>query len=196
MPRTPQFNRETALNNALHLFWRQGYHATSMKDIEEAMDMRPGSIYAAFGNKESLFKEALDTYFAMVEDDFKSTIAKQPSVLQGFRQYLKNIAKADESCAPTRACMLVKTLLEFTPEDKAFSEPVHGYLDSIEAMLTETLTEARSRGELSKQSAPEQLARLIQTNVIGLRTMARRNISQSNLEALVDDVVARIIPVN
>ena len=38
MPRTPQFHRETALNNALYLFWRQGYHATSMKDIEEAME--------------------------------------------------------------------------------------------------------------------------------------------------------------
>jgi hypothetical protein len=73
---------------------------------------------------------------------------------------------------------------------------VHAYLDSIEAMFTEALSEAQSRGELSRQSSPEKLARLIQTNVIGLRTMARRSISQSQLEALVDDVVARIIPVN
>jgi len=62
MPRTPKFHRETALNNALKLFWRKGYHATSMKDIEEEMDMRPGSIYAAFGNKEALFKETLEEY--------------------------------------------------------------------------------------------------------------------------------------
>ena len=62
MARTPQFDRDIALNNAMLLFWKQGYHATSMKDIEYALDMRPGSIYAAFGNKESLFNEALRTY--------------------------------------------------------------------------------------------------------------------------------------
>ena len=89
MPRTPQFHRETALNNALQLFWRQGYHATSMKDIEEAMDMRPGSIYAAFGNKESLFKEALDSYFAMVEEDFKNTIASNHRCCRAFASTLK-----------------------------------------------------------------------------------------------------------
>ena len=196
MPRTPQFHRETALNNALYLFWRQGYHATSMKDIEEAMDMRPGSIYAAFGNKEALFKEALDAYFSMVEQNFRETIAKQPSVLQGFRQYLKDIASTGESGAPTKACMLVKTLLEFTPEDKAFSDPVYAYFDSIETMFKSALEDARSRGELSKQSSPGQLARLIQTNVIGLRTMARRSLPQAQLEVLVDDVIARIIPMN
>ena len=160
------------------------------------MDMRPGSIYAAFGNKEALFKETLEEYSSLAEDEFKQALAQKSSVLQGISLYLRNIAVMTETCAPTQACMLVKTLLEFTPEDKAFSEPVHAYLDSIEAMFTEALSEAQSRGELSRQSSPEKLARLIQTNVIGLRTMARRSISQSQLEALVDDVVARIIPVN
>jgi len=194
MPRTPKFHRETALNNALKLFWRKGYHATSMKDIEEEMDMRPGSIYAAFGNKETLFKETLEEYAAFAADEFKQTLAQKSSVLQGLSLYLRNIAVMTANSAPTRACMLVKTLLEFTPEDKAFSDPVQEYLDGFERLFTEAFSEAQQRGEIGRSQSPERLALLLQTNIIGLRTMARRGISESQLESLAEDVIARVIP--
>ncbi|MGB2139878.1 MAG: helix-turn-helix domain-containing protein, partial [Psychrobacter sp.] len=51
MSRTTLYNRQEALDRAVKLFWHKGFHATSLKDIEQALDMRPGSIYAAFGNK-------------------------------------------------------------------------------------------------------------------------------------------------
>ena len=194
MPRTPKFHRETALNNALKLFWRKGYHATSMKDIEEEMDMRPGSIYAAFGNKEALFKETLEEYSSLAEDEFKQALAQKSSVLQGISLYLRNIAVMTETCATTQACMLVKTLLEFTPEDKAFSEPVQSYLDKFEQLFTEAFQQAQQRGEIGSSQSPERLGLLLQTNIIGLRTMARREIPRQQLESLADDIIARIIP--
>ena len=194
MPRTPKFHRETALNNALKLFWRKGYHATSMKDIEEEMDMRPGSIYAAFGNKEALFKETLEEYSSLAEEEFKQALAQKSSVLQGISLYLRNIAVMTETCAPTQTCMLVKTLLEFTPEDKAFSEPVQSYLDKFEQLFTEAFQQAQQRGEIGSSQSPERLGLLLQTNIIGLRTMARREIPRQQLESLADDIIARIIP--
>lgn len=194
MPRTPKFHRETALNNALKLFWRKGYHATSMKDIEEEMDMRPGSIYAAFGNKETLFKETLDEYAALAMDEFRQALSQKSSVLQGISLYLRNIATMTATCAPTKACMLVKTLLEFTPEDKAFSDPARSYLDELEQLFTETFELAQQRGEVGRSQSPARLARLLQTNIIGLRTMARRDIPEQQLANLADDIIARIIP--
>ncbi|RDK82730.1 UNVERIFIED_ORG: TetR family transcriptional regulator [Idiomarina abyssalis] len=194
MPRTPKFHRETALNNALKLFWRKGYHATSMKDIEEEMDMRPGSIYAAFGNKEALFKETLEEYSSLAEEEFKQALAQKSSVLQGISLYLRNIAVVTATCAPTQACMLVKTLLEFTPEDKAFSEPVQSYLEKFEQLFTEAFQQAQQRGEIGSSQSPERLGLLLQTNIIGLRTMARREIPRQQLESLADDIIARIIP--
>ncbi|RUO66999.1 TetR/AcrR family transcriptional regulator [Idiomarina ramblicola] len=194
MPRTPKFHRETALNNALKLFWRKGYHATSMKDIEEEMDMRPGSIYAAFGNKEALFKETLEEYSVLAADDFKQTLAQKSSVLQGLSLYLRNLVVMDAACEPTKACMLVKTLLEFTPEDKAFSDPVRSYLQEFEQLFTDAFELAQQRGEVGRSQSPERLARLLQTNVIGLRTMVRRDIPQEQLANLADDIIARIIP--
>ncbi|MGM0907315.1 MAG: TetR/AcrR family transcriptional regulator [Pseudomonadota bacterium] len=194
MPRTPKFHRETALNNALKLFWRKGYHATSMKDIEEEMDMRPGSIYAAFGNKEALFKETLEKYAALAAEEFEQTLAQRSSILQGISLYLRNIAVMTSNESPTKACMLVKTLLEFTPEDSAFSEPAKAYLDKFERCFTDAFQLAQQRGEIGQAQSPERLARLLQTNIIGLRTMARRGVSQQQLESLADDIIARIIP--
>jgi len=194
MPRTPKFHRETALNNALTLFWRKGYHATSMKDIEEEMDMRPGSIYAAFGNKETLFKETLEEYSQFVVDGFRQALEQKPSVLQGISFYLRWIVTMSDDCVPTKACMLIKTLLEFTPEDKAFSEPVNQYLAELEKEFTEAFELAQQRGEISRLQSPERLARLLQTNIIGLSTMARRGIPQQQLENLAEDIIARIIP--
>ena len=62
MPRATLHNRQDSLERALHLFWQKGFHATSLKDLERTLDMRPGSIYAAFGSKDALFQEALERY--------------------------------------------------------------------------------------------------------------------------------------
>lgn len=194
MPRTPKFHRETALHNALILFWRQGFHATSMKDIEEEMDMRPGSIYAAFGNKEALFKEALVAYSAHATQDFQQTLAQTPSVLQGLSLYLRNIAADTQTTVPTKACMLVKTLLEFTPDDSAFSPLVRQSLDDFQRLFTDAFEQAQQRGEIGSSQSPERLGLLLQTQVMGLRTMARRDFSQQQLECLIEDVIARFIP--
>ncbi|MBC7184501.1 MAG: helix-turn-helix transcriptional regulator, partial [Marinobacter sp.] len=59
MARHARYDRKTALGKAVGLFWEKGYHGSSMKQIEQALDMRPGSIYATFGSKDGLFSEAL-----------------------------------------------------------------------------------------------------------------------------------------
>ena len=63
MPRPIQFNRPDALEQSMNLFWENGYTNTSLQQLGERMDMRPGSLYAAFKNKRQLFFETLDLYF-------------------------------------------------------------------------------------------------------------------------------------
>lgn len=55
MTRAAPYDRETALDAAMALFWDKGFHATSLKDLEAALAMKPGSIYAAFVSKENLY---------------------------------------------------------------------------------------------------------------------------------------------
>jgi AcrR family transcriptional regulator len=60
--RPREFDAEKALNRALMVFWRKGYEGTSLMDLTRAMNINRPSLYAAFGNKESLFRKALDRY--------------------------------------------------------------------------------------------------------------------------------------
>src|SRR5215475_3677477 len=62
--RPREFDADEALDKALHVFWRQGYEGTSLTDLTEAMGISRPSLYAAFGNKEDLFRRALDRYAA------------------------------------------------------------------------------------------------------------------------------------
>ncbi|MGV8985829.1 MAG: TetR/AcrR family transcriptional regulator [Cypionkella sp.] len=60
MTRAAPYDRDTALNAAVSLFWNKGFHATSLKDLETTLHMNPGSIYAAFSSKENLYLLALE----------------------------------------------------------------------------------------------------------------------------------------
>ena len=98
MPRMAAYDRQDCLEKAVTLFWEKGFHATSLKDIEHALDMRPGSIYAAFGNKESLYSQALDLYAGTMGKDFLDNLSSKPP-LKGWQSICANWA----NCAtPTR----------------------------------------------------------------------------------------------
>src|SRR5580658_6972995 len=57
------FDTEEALDRAMLVFWRKGYLGTSLSDLTNAMGIKRPSLYAAFGNKKSLFRKVLDRYF-------------------------------------------------------------------------------------------------------------------------------------
>ncbi|WP_227679846.1 TetR/AcrR family transcriptional regulator [Psychrobacter frigidicola] len=92
MNRATIYNQQDLLEGTLHLFWQKGFHATSLKDLEKALDMRPSSIYEAFGSKDGLFQEALDYYArkAMVELDH--TLNAHSSPLLGLAANLRLLA--------------------------------------------------------------------------------------------------------
>ena len=72
MTRMPAYDRDAALEAAIRLFWAKGYHATSLKDLENALNMRPGSIYAAFKSKQALFLAAMERYFEKMQSGFRA----------------------------------------------------------------------------------------------------------------------------
>jgi len=83
MPRNARHDPDTTVRRAAHLFWERGYHACSLKQLETALDMRPGSIYAAFGSKEALFRSALMAYYDQLREGMTRVLASHDRVLEG-----------------------------------------------------------------------------------------------------------------
>lgn len=194
MARTARFDRQIALQRAVELFWSRGYYASSMKHIEEALDMRPGSLYATFGSKSGLFSEALDAYAARSGDEFHQIVDRAPTVLEGVKNYLYALARccSGSAPAPAQACMLIKTLLEVNAEDAALLGKVDAMLATIEVRLCDTLERAKAAGELRADVDCPRLARLLQAQIMGLRAFATRAVPDAHIVALADDMASML----
>ena len=188
MARHPQYDRDTALRKAVGLFWEKGYHASSMKQIEQALDMRPGSIYAAFGSKDALYGEALANYARLGGVELERHMVQYDSIIEGLQAYLRNIVCSTLSASPSRACMIVKTLLETSNTHGDLASQADQLLKAIEQTLTGLLEQAQTQGELAAGIDCARLARLVQAQIMGLRAIAERKLTGPQLADLAEDM--------
>lgn len=193
MPRKALYSRDEALERAVGLFWSKGFNGCSLKDIEQALDMRPGSLYHAFGSKETLFLEALDVYANRMADELDACLNSASSPLSGLELYIQTLAQACVHCDGTNfavpACMIVKTLLEMGVSTCSFQEHANALLEQVEWKLSSVLDEARAHGELRQDVDTERLARFIQAQIMGLRVFAERRIEPDKVNELAEDIV-------
>ena len=192
MPREPSYDRDAALDAAMTLFWVKGYTATSLKDLEQALKMRPGSIYAAFQSKEALFRAALDLYAGRMEAELAAMIADAPSALTALRGYLLSLGGLDRCDKPSTACMLVKSLLEIQTEYPDLRGVVLVHLDTVRRLLEDGFAKARAAGELPTDADPVRLAQRMQTYVFGLKIQAQRETDPAVMQLLAQDLADEI----
>jgi AcrR family transcriptional regulator len=192
MSRTTLYNRQEALDRAVKLFWHKGFHATSLKDIEQALDMRPGSIYAAFGNKDGLFQEALDHYAKASLTELERILAHHQSPLSGLAAFIRQLGGIRDKDLPSRACMLVKSLLELGAREQEALQKVEKLLAGMESRFAECFVEAQRLGELDAELDPLRLARRLQAEVMGLRAFAQRDVDSAAVRALAEDMAFSI----
>ncbi|MFO7704668.1 MAG: TetR family transcriptional regulator [Halopseudomonas sp.] len=187
-----KYDRDIALARAVTLFWQRGYTAASMKQIEHALDMRPGSLYAAFGSKDGLFSEALDLYLRNMLQEMEDHLAQYPSVTHGLKSYLRLLASsyADGREPPARACMLVKTLLELNDAQTPLQAKINDIFLLIEGRFAAVLEEAWRRGEVREDLDCPRVARLIQAQIMGLRSFAQREVPPEQIAMLAEDMVS------
>ena len=169
MARAETYNRDTALDAALALFWRKGYHATSLKDLEAALSMKPGSIYAAFKSKEALFKDSLARYFDQGRAKFEEQLAASPMIIDALAAHLQSFAAQERRADPAQACMIVKTILETAEAEPHLADYARDLFDKTRAGFQQAFEAAQARGEIGAEHDAEALAKTYQANVTTLR---------------------------
>ncbi|ERL54372.1 TetR/AcrR family transcriptional regulator [Psychrobacter aquaticus] len=188
MARVALHNRQDSLDRALQLFWEKGFHATSLKDIEKALDMRPGSIYATFGSKDGLFQEALDYYSHKSTEKLQSILNAHSSPLFGLAAYLRLLGGLCDEPLPSRACMIVKSLFELGQREASALDKVEAMLARMEVYFVNCFIESQRLGEIDKQLDPIRLGRRFQAEIMGLRAFAQRDIDSEALHDVAEDM--------
>lgn len=126
-----QFDREQVLAETTRLFWQNGFSGCSMQDVFAATGLKPGSVYHAFGNKESLFKEALEHYADRSIAEIQRTLDAAPSVGQGVGVILTRMVE-ESSRQGYCSCFLVKSQLELAAANPDLHYLVSQQLERIE----------------------------------------------------------------
>ena len=173
MPRTAGFDREHALRRAMDVFWRQGFRATSVRELTTATGLQPGSLYGAFGSKRGLFLAAIDVYFTDVEARVRTRLHDGRPPLARIRGFFDTLVDEALGDRESRGCLLVNTLLEIPAEDTEINRRVSGMFARVEKELRAVIEEARTRGELRAGLDPGALARTLVAGIYGLRVYLR-----------------------
>jgi len=185
---TIKYDRKEVIQKAMNLFWEKGFHATSMRNLQEVIDMRPGSIYAGFDGKEGLFREALEYYTEMGLAQLAVCAEESPSPLEAVKTVIINMAT--DSSSPSGMCMLVKSIAELTENNADLLSDARRLLHKVESALATLLTQAKECGELDASKDPERMARFLQLQLMGLRAYACANNGNVKVDELLEDILS------
>ena len=178
--RPSKFNHENALKAALNVFWAQGYEGTSMTDLTEALGINKPSIYAAFGNKEALFKKALSKY-ASETVNFLPDAIKAPTAKKVVELFLCDAAEFLTNPDTPQGCLIVQGALACSKDAEPIKQLLIEYRKNLELTLVDRFELAKNQGDLPSNTNCENLAKLISTIHQGMCVQAKSGAGKAEL---------------
>lgn len=182
MARPREFDANTALENAMHVFWAKGYEATSLDDLCEATGLGRSSLYAAFGDKRNLYGRALERYEERAIDRIRATLAESRSVRAGIRAFVQRVIDDITSGPGRRGCFIGNCAAELVRGNRGGANRVRRSLARIEATFRDALLRARANGEIAKTADVDALARFVTAGIQGLRLVGKASPDRAALE--------------
>ena len=175
------FDREQALTTAMELFWKKGYASTSKRDLMEATGVGSQSLYSAFGDKRSLYIEALRQYADNALEGLEASLQASDSPLADVRA-LVNSWEAGISAG----CLLANTATEFGGTDEELSGFVAEQMAHAIGTLATALSRALDAGELPEGTDTASLALTLFSIHGGLCTMSRCGLPSATIKATIE----------
>ena len=183
--RPREFCVEHALAQALRVFWSRGYEGASLTDLTEAMGITRPSLYAAFGNKESLFRKALDLY-EREKLDYVGKALAQPTARAVAEAMLRGAVENVTSRDEPHGCLGVIASVACGEEAKSIREAVQERSKRFHQSIIERFERARSEGDLPAQLDVEGLTDLLRALLQGISIQAGSGATREELDRLVD----------
>ncbi|MGY2130619.1 TetR/AcrR family transcriptional regulator [Hymenobacter sp. HD11105] len=181
MARPQEFNTAEALHQAMGVFWRKGYEATSLADLLAATGLSKSSLYATFGGKRELFLAAFDAYRQARARDAHRVLEQQPA-RPGIDAFFHSLFADVNAPEPALGCMSINQAVELAPHDPEIRERVVQDLQFIEEILTRAIERGQQDGSLTSLRLAPDLAKLLVLAFPGLQVMARVGYTRQELD--------------
>jgi AcrR family transcriptional regulator len=179
------FDPDMALDAALRLFWMKGYEGTALSDLTAAMGINRPSIYATFGNKEALFRKALDRYSERMTN-FTAEALKEPTARAVAERLLVGTADLLSCPGNPKGCLMVQGALACGKEADPIRKELISRRATGEAALCERFRRAKLEGDLPAGADAGDLARYVMAVTHGMSVQAAGGANRAALQGVID----------
>jgi AcrR family transcriptional regulator len=171
--RPREFDMDDALDKAIVAFREHGFHATSVEDLTDAMELASGSIYKAFKGKRAVFLAAFDRYTSVRNAQMRRAAAVGKTGIERVRAVLAFYAKSSQGAEGRRGCLVVGSAVEMSVFDPEIAARVTTALKKNEAFLAELIQQGQSDGSISSDIDAENTARVMVCLTQGMRVVGK-----------------------
>jgi len=179
------FDADEALEHAMRVFWAQGYEGASLTDLTNAMGISRTSMYAAFGNKENLFRKALERY-TKGPASYGDRALLEPTARQVAKAFLNGSVRATTRPGCPTGCLGVQGALAVGEPGGHARDALTALRNGYIALLRDRFQRAVDEGDLSSGTDPELLARYLMTVANGIAVQAAGGIERDGLQQVAD----------
>jgi len=180
MVRPREFDFEEVAEGLLNAFWLRGFTRTSISDLTAATKLLPGSLYAAFGSKEAMFRLAVDRY----QKYLRSAVASDTRGLKGLEDRLDEVVRLTADDPERRGCLVINAI----PEAASYSDDtLHLLKDDLRRnrrFVRKRLVEAQE--DAGQPVDVDALAAIVFSAIVGMRVLGRAGESRQELQAVAD----------
>jgi AcrR family transcriptional regulator len=179
------FDADEALEQAMLVFWEHGYEGASLSQLEAAMGITRTSMYAAFGNKEQLFRKALERYDAGPAS-YADRAMEQPTAREVATAFLAGAVTATTRPGGPAGCLGVQGALATGDAGRAAHDALIAWREDGGVRLRRRLQRALDEGDLPSDADPGQLARYVMTVAFGIAVQAAGGTPRAELQEVAD----------
>jgi TetR/AcrR family transcriptional repressor of nem operon len=191
MARPREFELEAVAEGLLNAFWLRGFTRTSIAHITEATGLLPGSLYAAFGSKEKMFRIAADRYV----EELRAAISGGPPGIEGIQHVLDTVVRLTARDPERRGCLLINAIPEASSLSPETRRMVQRGFQEMRGLVRERLREAQETMKTNgkKTSADlDQLASLVFAALVAIRVLGRAGQDRRLLQVIADGATAAV----
>jgi AcrR family transcriptional regulator len=186
--RPRSFESGKALDAAMKVFWCKGYEGASLSDLTRAMGINRPSLYAAFGDKESLFRKVLDRYDSGPAAYVREAL-NQPTARAVVERLMEGAADLGTASSNPRGCLLVQAALACGDGAEAIRNDLILRRDAGEKAVRLRLRRAQAEGDLASDANPADLARYVVTVIQGIAVQAASGAARKELGRVIENAL-------
>jgi TetR/AcrR family transcriptional repressor of nem operon len=191
--RPREFDETDVLEEAMLLFWWQGYESTSLSELIEHMSISRQSLYNTFGGKQQLFHRVLEHYQQTRVAGVFQMLEAADADLHTIEEYFANVATYSTMPGEVRVgCLMVNTTVELANQEGDAATAVRRFGTRLEKALLHALRGARKAGQLAEQPDPKAMAQYLMTVVQGMLVVSKAGASRKQLQSTAQLALASV----